>query len=233
MPAVELSARCPYQVKRSVWQVIRVGASGTPKPTRSAKSASMRRPRDSCGFGAKPRRPALSVVARLCRKMPSSGRHATTRARPERPTASPERFTPPCRLLEAEREAAGHPQPYRYRLHDVRHFSATELIGAGVDPRTVASHFGHADPSVKLAVYAHALDERDREAAGLLGRRFGLPSSGRKEAMTRSSFDPLVKTPKQTVRVRFGTMTIGSRKRPFVPVLRACSRTRKMILGPL
>ena len=84
-----------------------------------------------------------------------------------------------------------------------------------------------------LVPQAHALDERDREAAGLLGRRFGLPSSGRKEAMTRSSFDPLVKTPKQTVRVRFGTMTIGSRKRPFVPVLRACSRTRKMILGPL
>ena len=54
-------------------------------------------------------------------------------------------------------------------FHELRHFSATELIGRGVDVRTVAGRLGHADPSVTLRVYAHALEQRDREAAELLG----------------------------------------------------------------
>lgn len=56
------------------------------------------------------------------------------------------------------------------RFHDLRHFSATQLIGAGVDVRTVAHRLGHADPSTTLRVYSHALAERDREAAAILGR---------------------------------------------------------------
>jgi integrase len=38
------------------------------------------------------------------------------------------------------------------RLHDLRHFTATQLIGAGVDVRTVAGRLGHSDPSVTLRV---------------------------------------------------------------------------------
>jgi integrase len=56
------------------------------------------------------------------------------------------------------------------RLHDLRHFTATELIGAGVDVRTVAGRLGHSDPSVTLRVYSHALEERDRAAADIMGR---------------------------------------------------------------
>ncbi|MGP8182082.1 MAG: tyrosine-type recombinase/integrase [Acidimicrobiales bacterium] len=56
------------------------------------------------------------------------------------------------------------------RLHDLRHFTATQLIGAGVDVRTVAGHLGHSDPSVTLRVYSHALEERDRAAAEIMGR---------------------------------------------------------------
>ena len=55
------------------------------------------------------------------------------------------------------------------RLHDLRHFTATQLIGAGVDVRTVAGRLGHSDPSVTLRVYSHALEERDRAAAGIMG----------------------------------------------------------------
>ena len=33
------------------------------------------------------------------------------------------------------------------RLHDLRHFTATQLIGASVDIRTVAGRLGHSDPS--------------------------------------------------------------------------------------
>lgn len=54
------------------------------------------------------------------------------------------------------------------RLHDLRHAVATQLLAAGVDAVTVAGRLGHASPSVTLAVYAHALPERDRAAAVLL-----------------------------------------------------------------
>jgi integrase len=54
-------------------------------------------------------------------------------------------------------------------FHVLRHFSATTAIAAGMDVRTVAGRLGHADPSVTLRVYAHALEQRDRELAGLLG----------------------------------------------------------------
>ena len=53
---------------------------------------------------------------------------------------------------------------------DLRHLSATEMVGAGVDPKTVAGRLGHADPSVTLNVYAHAIEARDRDAAVGLGR---------------------------------------------------------------
>ncbi|MGH8993309.1 MAG: site-specific integrase, partial [Acidimicrobiia bacterium] len=56
------------------------------------------------------------------------------------------------------------------RLHDLRHFVATRLLGSGVDVRTVAGRLGHKNPNVTLSVYAHFLPEADREAAELLGR---------------------------------------------------------------
>ena len=63
------------------------------------------------------------------------------------------------------------PEYASVRLHDLRHFVATELIGSGVDPRTVAERLGHADPSMTLRVYAHALPAKDRQAAEVMGRR--------------------------------------------------------------
>jgi integrase len=61
------------------------------------------------------------------------------------------------------------------RLHDLRHFTATQLIGAGVDVRTVAGRLGHSDPSVTLRVYSHALEERDRAAASIMGGLLATP----------------------------------------------------------
>jgi integrase len=55
------------------------------------------------------------------------------------------------------------------RLQDLRHFTATQLIGAGVDVRTVAGRLGHTDPSLTLRVYSHVIEERDRAAAAILG----------------------------------------------------------------
>lgn len=56
------------------------------------------------------------------------------------------------------------------RLHDLRHFTATQLIGAGVDVRTVAGRLGHSDPSLTLRVYSHLIEERDRAAASIMGQ---------------------------------------------------------------
>ena len=55
-------------------------------------------------------------------------------------------------------------------LHSLRHFAATELLAAGVNPRVAADVLGHADPAMTLRVYAHASVERQRAAAGILAR---------------------------------------------------------------
>jgi integrase len=57
----------------------------------------------------------------------------------------------------------------RIRFHDLRQMSASLLIGAGLDVRTVAGRLGHADASTTLRIYAHAFEARDRQAAEVLG----------------------------------------------------------------
>jgi integrase len=57
----------------------------------------------------------------------------------------------------------------RLRFHDLRHMSASLLIGAGTDVRTVAGRLGHADTSTTLRIYAHAFEARERQAAEILG----------------------------------------------------------------
>jgi integrase len=59
------------------------------------------------------------------------------------------------------------------RFQDLRHFSVTTLIAAGVDIRTVATRHGHAQATMTLNRYAHALPASDREAAAVLGRALG------------------------------------------------------------
>lgn len=56
-----------------------------------------------------------------------------------------------------------------WRLHDLRHWSATTAIGAGTDVRTVANRLGHSNPAMTLKVYAHALAAADAGAASALG----------------------------------------------------------------
>jgi integrase len=56
----------------------------------------------------------------------------------------------------------------RWRLHDLRHFSATQAIAGGHDIRSVAARLGHADPAMTLRVYAHALSHLDRRIAGTM-----------------------------------------------------------------
>lgn len=55
------------------------------------------------------------------------------------------------------------------RFHDLRHFHATQLIAAGMDPVTVSGRLGHSRISTTLDIYTSAIAERDREAARLAG----------------------------------------------------------------
>lgn len=55
------------------------------------------------------------------------------------------------------------------RLHDLRHFTATRLLDAGVPVKTVSGRLGHARPSTALNVYAHFIPATDRVAADLMG----------------------------------------------------------------
>lgn len=79
----------------------------------------------------------------------------------ERPV-NPERVTAWWRRA---RRAAGLDE--RWRLHDLRHWSAT-YVASGHDLRTVANRLGHANPAMTLRVYAHAVQGGDRAVADTL-----------------------------------------------------------------
>ena len=51
------------------------------------------------------------------------------------------------------------------RVHDLRHFVATELLTAGIDVRTVANRLGHARTSTTLDIYWAWVPAQDQHAA--------------------------------------------------------------------
>jgi integrase len=63
-------------------------------------------------------------------------------------------------------------------IHQLRHYSATELIAAGVDVRTVAGRLGHGGGgTTTLKVYSAFVAEADQRAAGtLVGHLPALPA---------------------------------------------------------
>jgi len=69
-------------------------------------------------------------------------------------------------------------------LHALRHYSATELIAAGVDVRTVAGRLGHGGGgATTLRVYAAWLAAADKSAAGLLASRLPKPPQFQAETL--------------------------------------------------
>lgn len=53
-------------------------------------------------------------------------------------------------------------------LHDLRHTSATLLVGEDTDIKTVQGRLGHADVSLTLNTYTHVIKAKDRAAADTL-----------------------------------------------------------------
>ena len=70
------------------------------------------------------------------------------------------------RGIEGYRDTIGFPD---LKLHELRHTSATLLLGNGVDVKTVQHRLGHASSSLTLDQYAHAIPANDRTAADLMG----------------------------------------------------------------
>jgi len=65
------------------------------------------------------------------------------------------------------------------RLHDLRHYAATQLIAGGVDVRTVSGRIGHAGGgATTLRVYTHFQAAPDRRAAELLEQTLRRPTQG-------------------------------------------------------
>ena len=55
-----------------------------------------------------------------------------------------------------------------FRLHDLRHFMATNMLAAGVPVPVVSERLCHARTSTTVNIYAHAMPGADRDAANLL-----------------------------------------------------------------
>ena len=58
------------------------------------------------------------------------------------------------------------------KFHELRHTQATVLLANKVDVKTVQTRLGHANASITLNLYAHAVPENDRDAADLVGDLF-------------------------------------------------------------
>ncbi len=82
---------------------------------------------------------------------------------------NPETFSSVVHKLCAE---LGMPHVH---LHSLRHFAATEMLAAGIDPRNAAEILGHASPTLTLGLYGHATADRQRMAAEVLARTLEPP----------------------------------------------------------
>lgn len=72
----------------------------------------------------------------------------------------------------------------KWRLHDLRHWTATAAITSGHDVRTVAGRLGHANPAMTLRVYAHAIESADVQLAESLGTLLDEPVTSRSSSST-------------------------------------------------
>jgi len=55
----------------------------------------------------------------------------------------------------------------------LRHLHASLLLGEGLPITAVSARLGHANPSITLGIYSHALGGQDEVAAAAIGRAMG------------------------------------------------------------
>ncbi|WP_300010997.1 tyrosine-type recombinase/integrase [Pseudonocardia sp.] len=116
-------------------------------------------------------------------------------------------------------------------LHKLRHYSATELIAAGVDIRTVAGRLGHGGGgTTTLRVYAAWVSESDQRAAGNLGARMpARPSepSARRRSADRAPFPYEVVAAALGAQIEAGELTDGE----FLPGIKTLAVMHGVAVG--
>jgi DNA-binding transcriptional regulator YhcF (GntR family) len=107
-------------------------------------------------------------------------------------------------------------------IHQLRHYSATELIAAGVDVRTVAGRLGHSGGgATTLRVYSAWIAEADQRVAGnLSGRMPSPPITIDATGAAKSTHEPEAVNPYQRIAadlrsaIACGALRIGDRLPP-------------------
>jgi integrase len=75
----------------------------------------------------------------------------------------------PNRLTQAVRRLRDH-AGYTGRLHDLRHWNASQLLDAGESAVVVAERLGHRDPATTHRWYAHMMPAADVRASAVIGK---------------------------------------------------------------
>jgi integrase len=86
------------------------------------------------------------------------------------------------------------------RLHDLRHYAATQLIAGGVDVRTVSGRIGHAGGgATTLRVYTHFQAAADRRAAQFLEQTLKRPNLNQPGLWVMSRWSAVPRCPSGSV----------------------------------
>jgi hypothetical protein len=118
---------------------------------------------------------------------------------------------------------------WNMHLHQLRHYSATELISSGVDPRTVAGRLGHGGGgATTLRVYSAWVAEADQKAAGKFTARMPkAPIAIDPAGTAHSTLEPEAENPYQKIAadlrgaIMAGVLRIGD---PLPPVAELANR---------
>ena len=72
------------------------------------------------------------------------------------------------RVFDPMIQAAGLPDTVT--MHSLRHTHATQLLGAGVDAKTVSKRLGHSSVAFTLQTYTHVMNEMENTAADAIAK---------------------------------------------------------------
>ena len=207
---------------RSIGQRSAARGRRTPRPTSSGGSPSTRR-RSTCwpSTGSAGSERAVGARRRAARPTRSCSRLPRTARR----TCVPNSVSAALRPTSPTRLGIDT------TLHKLRHYSATELIAAGVDVRTVAGRLGHGGGgTTTLRVYAAWVSESDQRAAGSAGARMPArptepPMRQHRASARPNPYEALAALLRQ--QIESGELADDS----FLPSVKALAATHRVAVG--